>query len=115
VGKGSTSKVQAGQRSIYQEEKPDCAATTRAAAEGSRTMTREYNVLALIKGTEKYVYLYQDSQHDALMNILEGHATNPLLSLNWFDAAVLKQRSLQQITTNAEEGFQRQIRPTEAS
>lgn len=78
-------------------------------------MLREYNVLALVKGTERYVYLYLDAHHAELLQVLEEHASNPLLSFNWFDAAVLKQRSTQQLETTSEENFQRQIRSTEAS
>jgi hypothetical protein len=78
-------------------------------------MQREYNVLALVKGEEKYVYIYLDTHHKALLRVLESHAANPHLSFNWFDAAVLKQRSVQQLATNAEENFDRENRPTEAS
>ena len=78
-------------------------------------MLREYNVLALVKGNERYVYVYDDLHHDDLLQALESHAANPLLSFNWFDAAVLRQRSLQQLEGTAEENLQRQNRPTEAS
>ena len=78
-------------------------------------MLREYNVLALVKGTEKYVYLYQDANHAHLLDVLESHASNPLLSFNWFDAAVLRQRSVQQLDATSEENCQRQFRSTEAS
>lgn len=78
-------------------------------------MLREYNVLALVKGTERYVYLYLDDNHADLLHVLEEHASNPLLSFNWFDAAVLKQRSMQQLEATSEENFNRQIRSTEAT
>ncbi len=59
-------------------------------------MRREYNVLALIKGTEKYVFVYDDAAHEELIDTLRDQASDPHLSFSWFDAAVLTERAREQ-------------------
>jgi hypothetical protein len=59
-------------------------------------LSREYNVLALIKGEDKYVYVYDDSSREALIETFHEHAARPELNLNWFDAAVLTQKAEEQ-------------------
>jgi len=48
-----------------------------------------YNVLALIKGDERYVWLYTDSHRPEVLRRIGRMAANPELSLTWKDAAVL--------------------------
>ena len=50
------------------------------------------NVLALVRGTERYVFLYDDASREEIMQVLGRYASNPELSLTWHDAAVLSQR-----------------------
>jgi hypothetical protein len=57
---------------------------------------REFNVLALIKGEERYVYVYDDASRSPLLETFRDHATDPELSLNWFDAAILTQKAREQ-------------------
>jgi hypothetical protein len=57
---------------------------------------REVNVLALIKGNERYVYVYDDDSREPLLHAFEAHAADPELSLNWFDAAVLARKAREQ-------------------
>ena len=59
-------------------------------------MGREFNVLALIKGEERYVYVYDDLSRAPLLETFRDHAADPDLSLNWFDAAVLTQKAREQ-------------------
>ena len=59
-------------------------------------MTQELNVLALIKGDEKYVYVYDDVSRNTLLEALQGQAADPALTFNWFDAAVLTQKAAEQ-------------------
>ena len=54
---------------------------------------REFNVLALIKGEERYVYVYDDASRSPLLETFRTQAADPNLSLNWFDAAVLTQKA----------------------
>jgi hypothetical protein len=57
---------------------------------------REFNILALLKGGERYVYVYDDDSRQSLIGALRDQAANPGLSLTWFDAAVLIEKAQQQ-------------------
>jgi hypothetical protein len=57
---------------------------------------REFNVLALIKGGERYVYVYDDASRSPLLETFRAQAADPELSLNWFDAAILTQKAREQ-------------------
>jgi hypothetical protein len=57
---------------------------------------REYNVLALIKGTERYVFVYDDEAHEPLIDALRDQAADPRLSFTWFDAAILTEKAREQ-------------------
>ena len=59
-------------------------------------MPQEYNVLALIKGEERYVYIYDDESRESLLEAFQEHAAADALSLNWFDVAVLTQKAHEQ-------------------
>jgi hypothetical protein len=56
----------------------------------------EYNILALVKGNEHYVYVFADAGLPGLLDALRDHAADPRLTLSWFDAAVLKDKARQQ-------------------
>ena len=47
------------------------------------------NVLALVKGSERYVFLYVDSERAETLRVFGRYASNPELSFTWYDAAVL--------------------------
>ena len=70
-------------------------------------MPREFNVLALIKGDERYVYVYDDASRAALLEAFRAHAADPGLSLNWFDASVLTRKADEQAGTAGAEEEQR--------
>lgn len=55
-------------------------------------MSDDINVLALVKGKERYVFLYEDSQRAKTLRTLGRFASNPELSFSWYDAAVLSQK-----------------------
>jgi hypothetical protein len=55
-------------------------------------MGREINVLALVKGEEKYVFLFDDSRRAETLRMLGRFAADPELSFSWYDAAVLGQK-----------------------
>jgi hypothetical protein len=57
---------------------------------------RELNILALIKGPEQYVFVYDDPSRDALVDALRDLAADPRVSLTWFDAAVLTEKAREQ-------------------
>ena len=56
----------------------------------------ELNVLALIKGTERYVFVYDDASQAELLHAFHDQAADPHLSLTWFDATVLSQKAREQ-------------------
>ena len=57
---------------------------------------RELNVLALVKGAERFVFVYDDDSRDETIAAIRDHAADPAVSLNWFDAAVLVERARRQ-------------------
>lgn len=59
-------------------------------------MRREFNVLALIKRQEHYVFVYDDVSRPALLELFRAQAADPGLSFNWFDAAVLTEKAWEQ-------------------
>ncbi len=59
-------------------------------------MTQDINVLALVKGEERYVFLYSDENRADTLRTLGRFASNPDLSFSWYDAAVLSQKIRQE-------------------
>jgi hypothetical protein len=59
-------------------------------------MQREFNVLALIKGTERYIFVYDDTSRESLIDTFRDQAADPCLSFSWFDAAVLTDKAREQ-------------------
>ncbi|MBR5244207.1 MAG: hypothetical protein IKW13_08230 [Thermoguttaceae bacterium] len=55
-------------------------------------MNQEVNVLALVKGKERYVFLYKDSNQTEMLRTFGRYASDPELSFSWYDAAVLSQK-----------------------
>jgi hypothetical protein len=56
----------------------------------------DLNVLALFKGTERFIYVYDDVSRDELLAAIRDAAADPTVSLSWHDAAVLTERARQQ-------------------
>lgn len=52
----------------------------------------DINVLALVKGEERYVFLYDDGSRSETLRQLGRYAANPQLNFTWYDAAVLSQK-----------------------
>ena len=67
-------------------------------------MSQDINVLALVKGTERYVFLYDDSSRAETLRVLGRYASNPELSFTWYDAAVLSQKIRQESQKFVPEG-----------
>jgi hypothetical protein len=55
-------------------------------------VNQDINVLALVKGEERYVFLYDDARRAEALRMLGRFASNPELSFTWYDAAVLSQK-----------------------
>ncbi|MCL2006366.1 MAG: hypothetical protein FWG73_09465 [Planctomycetaceae bacterium] len=75
---------------------------SRAAGEFG-TMQQDIKVIALIKGTEQYVFLYNDDNRAETLRLLGRYASNPELSFTWYDAAVLSQKIRQESLQQARE------------
>lgn len=76
----------------------------RPFAAGRPTVTHDLNVLALFKGPERFIFVYDDDCRDEVIAAVRDSAADPEVSLNWFDAAVLTDRARQQaLETAAEE------------
>ena len=74
---------------------------TRTQDDGEVGMDNELNVLALIKGTEHYVFVYDDDSRPQLLDTLRDQAADPSLSLSWFDAMVLTTKAREQAQMEA--------------
>jgi hypothetical protein len=60
-------------------------------------MSSEVNVLALVKGPDRFVYVYDDESQEELIDAIRDHAADPSLSLSWFDATVLTRKARDQV------------------
>ena len=56
----------------------------------------EVNVLALAKGNERYIFLFDDNNRSRVLQTLGQFADNPELSFTKYDAAVLSQKVRQE-------------------
>ena len=50
------------------------------------------NVVALVKESERYIFLFDDESPGELLQTLGEYAADPALSFTWYDAAVLSQK-----------------------
>jgi hypothetical protein len=55
-------------------------------------MQRSVNILALVKDSERYVFLYDAASGEELLDTLGKYASDDDLSFSWYDAAMLSQR-----------------------
>ena len=67
------------------------------------TVEQDVKVIALIKGEERYVFLYNDKNRAETLRLLGRYASNPELSFTWYDAAVLSQKIRQESLQKARE------------
>jgi len=59
-------------------------------------MPQELNILALVKGQEHYIFVYDDESRDGLIDAFRDQAADPRMSFNWYDAAVLTEKAREQ-------------------
>ena len=55
-------------------------------------MSKDINVLALVKGEERYIFLFNDTNRKQTLRLLGRYASNPELSFTWYDAAIMSQK-----------------------
>lgn len=58
-------------------------------------MADELNILALVKGKERFIYVFDDASRGALIDVFRDQAAHPHLALTWFDALVLGRKALE--------------------
>ena len=63
---------------------------------------QDINVLALVKGEERYIFLYDEAHRAETLRTLGRFASNPELSFTWYDAAVLSQKIRQTAAADAQ-------------
>ena len=56
------------------------------------TGNNEVNVLALVKGDERYIFIFDDNNKTETLRQIGRYAANPELSFTWYDAAVMSQK-----------------------
>ncbi len=66
-------------------------------------MRQEVNVLALLKGREHYVFVYDEDSRADLITAFRDQAADPALSFSWFDAAVLTRKAREQAAQDSGE------------
>ncbi len=74
-------------------------------------MGQEINVLALVKGDERYVFLFDDANRTETLRMLGRYAADPDLSFTWYDAAMLSQKIREALPAIAIEKAKKQPRP----
>lgn len=52
----------------------------------------DINVLAMMKGEERYIFLYNDENRVEMLRTLGRYAADPQLSFSWYDAAVMSKK-----------------------
>lgn len=54
--------------------------------------SKDISVLALVKGEERYIFLYDDENKAETLRTFGRYASNPDLTFTWYDAVVLSQK-----------------------
>lgn len=55
-------------------------------------MAGDINIVAIVKGEERYVFMFDEDSRAETLRTLGRYASNPDLSFSWYDAAVLSQK-----------------------
>lgn len=55
-------------------------------------MENEVNVLALVKGVERFLFMFDDKNRDETLRTLARFAADPELDFSWYDAAMLSRK-----------------------
>ena len=72
-------------------------------------VAHEFNVLAMIKGDERYVFVYDDVSRESLIDAFRDQAADPHLSFTWFDAAVLTEKAREQGRSAPDEAWRSRL------
>jgi hypothetical protein len=55
-------------------------------------MSSEVNVVALVRGEEQYIFMFDEENRTETLRMLGRFAADGELSFTWYDAAILSQR-----------------------
>lgn len=55
-------------------------------------MDKEVNVLALVKGEQRFLFLFDDENRTETLRTLGRFAADPDIDFTWYDAAVLSRK-----------------------
>lgn len=66
--------------------------STRRLSPKGGMVSNDINILALAKGEERYIFLYNDQSRNEALRTLGRYASNSELSFSWYDAAVMSQK-----------------------
>ncbi|OHB85862.1 MAG: hypothetical protein A2Z38_01990 [Planctomycetes bacterium RBG_19FT_COMBO_48_8] len=66
-------------------------------------MKRMKRQLVLNKGTEKFIFRYENGREDELLDVLIDQAKDKRTDFDWFDAAVLSFKLTQSLIGQADE------------
>lgn len=62
------------------------------AAYATQLAPSDITTMALLKGEERYIFLYDDDHKADVLRVFGRFAGNPELSFSWADAAVMSQK-----------------------
>jgi hypothetical protein len=68
-----------------------------------RSQRWELNVLTLRKGSERYIYLFDDESRTSLIDVFRDQAADPRVSLSWLDVTTLCEKAREQVRAAADE------------
>ena len=68
-----------------------------------RSQRWELNVLTLRKGSERYIYLFDDASRSSLIDVFRDQAADPHLTLSWLDVTNLCEKAREQARAAADE------------
>ena len=66
-------------------------------------MSKTYRQIVLDKGTEKFIFRYEQGREDELLDALIAQAKDNRTDFDWFDAAVLSFRLTQKLICQAQQ------------
>jgi hypothetical protein len=55
-------------------------------------MNGEINVVALVRGEEQYIFMFDEANRTETLRMLGRYAADPDLAFSWYDAAILSQK-----------------------
>ena len=67
------------------------------------SVSNDINILALAKGEERYIFLYNEKSKSETLRMLGRYASDSELSFSWYDPAVLSQNVRQNSNESVED------------